>query len=165
MRTSNHIPIEQLKQILRYSPENGKFVWLKHKYRPTLVGQTAGSRTVSEYWAIAINNRKILAHRLAWFYMTGEWPTEHIDHIDGNKQNNAFANLRQVTRTGNLQNMRRPTKANKCGYLGVSAHQNKWIMQIMVNGRRIRKSGFDTPEKAHQAYLEAKRKHHATCTI
>jgi hypothetical protein len=61
--------------------------------------------------------------------------------------------------------MRQATKANKVGLLGVSAHQGKWRAQIMVNGKRIRASGFDTPELAHQKYLELKREHHLTCTI
>ncbi len=165
MRKSDHIPVEQLKEFLRYEPETGDFFWLKHKYQPKLIGKKAGSGTKAGYWAIAINNRKVLAHRLAWLYMTGKWPLKHIDHIDGQKRNNAFCNLREVDRFGNLQNLKGPTKANKSGFLGVCRHQGKWLMQLMANGKRIRKSGFATAEEAHQAYLEAKRKHHSTCTI
>ena len=165
MRKSDHIPVEQLKEFLRYEPETGDFFWLKHKYQPKLIGKKAGSSTKAGYWAVAINNRKVLAHRLAWLYMTGKWPSKHIDHIDGQKRNNAFCNLREVDRFGNLQNLKKPTKANKSGFLGVCRHQGKWLMQLMANGKRIRKSGFATAEEAHQAYLEAKRKHHSTCTI
>jgi hypothetical protein len=157
--------VEHIRSVLDYNPQTGEFTWKAHSRRPDLVGKRAGSPTNTGYWAIAIHNQKRLAHRLAWFYVTGIWPSKHIDHIDGDKKNNSFANLREVDRFGNLQNMRRPTKANKSGFLGVSKHQGKWIMQIMTNGQSVRQSGFDTPEKAHQAYLEAKRKHHATCTI
>jgi hypothetical protein len=160
MITSDHI-----KFILSYDPDTGIFMWITHKRRPDLVGKIAGSPTNMGYWAIAINNKKMLAHRLAWLYMTGNFPENHIDHKDGDKQNNSFQNLREVTRSENLQNMRKPTKANASGFLGVCAHQGKWLMQIMYNGKRFRKSGFNTPEEAHQAYLEAKRKHHSTCTI
>ena len=160
MITSDHI-----KSILSYDPASGIFKWVSHKRRPDLVGKIAGSPTNMGYWAIAINNKKMLAHRLAWLYMTGSFPTDHIDHKDGNKQNNSFQNLREVTRFGNLQNMRKAKKSNVSGFLGVCAHQGKWLMQIMYNGKRFRKSGFNTPEEAHQAYLEAKRKHHLTCTI
>lgn len=90
---------------------------------------------------------------------------EHIDHINGNKLDNRFCNLRQVSRFGNLQNMREATKKNKVGLLGVSAHQGKWRAQIMANGVITRKSGFDTPEAAHEAYLELKRQLHDTCSI
>jgi hypothetical protein len=159
------ITIDHLRSLLDYNPETGTFVWKAHKQRPDLIGKQAGSPTNTGYWAIAVHNKKRLAHRLAWLYMTGNEPTMHIDHKDGNKQNNKFDNLRQVSRHGNLQNMRKPTKANKSGFLGVSRHQGKWRMQIMVNGASIRQSGFDTLEEAHEAYLAAKRKHHVTCTI
>ena len=156
---------DHVRFALNYDPLTGVFVWKNHKRRPDLVGHRAGSPTSTGYWAIAIFNQKRLAHRLAWLWMTGEWPINHIDHIDGNKQNNSFANLREVSRFGNLQNMRLPTKANKSGFLGVSAHQGKWRVQIMAHGKLIRESGFDTPEIAHQRYLQLKRLHHGTCTI
>jgi hypothetical protein len=159
------ITADHIRSILDYNPETGDFVWKTHHRRPDLIGKRAGSPTNTGYWAIAINNQKRLAHRLVWLYVTGTLPLFHIDHRDGNKQNNKFDNLREVSRFGNLQNMRQPTKANKVGFLGVSAHQGKWRVQIMVNGERIRESGFDTPEEAHQRYLELKRLHHPTCTI
>ena len=159
------ITADHIRSVLAYDPATGDFVWKAHKRRPDLIGKRAGSPTNTGYWAIAIHNEKRLAHRLAWLYMTGKLPTNHIDHINGNKLDNRFENLREVSRFGNLQNMRKPTKANKSGFLGVCEHQNKWLVQIMVNGKRIRESGFDTPEQAHQRYLELKRQHHATCTI
>ena len=159
------ITVDHVRSILKYDPETGFFTWITHKRRPDLIGKRAGSPTNMGYWAIAIKNQKFLAHRLAWLYMTGSWPSQHIDHKDGNKQNNAFSNLREVSRFENLQNMRKPTKANKSGYLGVSAHQGKWRVQLMAQGKRFRISGIDTPEEAHQKYLELKRLHHVTCTI
>lgn len=159
------ITADHIRSVLSYDPDTGVFVWVKHTKRPDLVGKIAGGFANTGYRVIAIRNKKMLAHRLAWLYMTGYWPKEHIDHIDGNRQNNVFANLREVTRSENLQNMRHPTKANKSGFLGVSAHQGKWRVQLMTNGQRIRESGFDTPEKAYERYLELKRLHHATCSI
>jgi hypothetical protein len=159
------ITADHIRSILDYDPATGVFIWKAHKHRHDLIGKKAGSPTNTGYWAIAINNEKRLAHRLAWLYITGKWPFGHIDHIDGDKQNNSFDNLREVTRFGNLQNMRLPTKANKVGFLGVSAHQGKWRVQIMTNGQRIRESGFNTPEEAHKRYLTLKRLYHTTCTI
>jgi hypothetical protein len=157
--------IEHLRTSFSYDTATGIFTWLLHKKRPDLIGTRAGSKHSAGYWAIAIHNRKQLAHRLAWAYVTGEWPLEHIDHINGNKLDNRFCNLRQVSRFGNLQNMRKATKKNTIGLLGVSAHQGKWRAQIMTTGVITRKSGFDTPEAAHEAYLELKRRLHDTCSI
>ena len=165
MTSKLDITIEHLRESLDYNAQTGIFTWRKNHRRPDLIGKIAGSIHSAGYICIAIHNVKRLAHRLAWFYVTGVMPEGHIDHINGNKLDNSFGNLRQVTRFGNLQNMRQATKANKVGLLGVSAHQGKWRAQIMVNGKRIRASGFDTPELAHQKYLELKRKHHLTCTI
>ena len=165
MTSKLDITIEHLRESLDYNAQTGIFTWRKNHRRPDLIGKTAGSIHSAGYISIAIHNVKRLAHRLAWFHITGVMPKGHIDHINGNKLDNSFANLRQVTRFGNLQNMRQATKANKVGLLGVSAHQGKWRAQIMVNGKRIRASGFDTPELAHQKYLELKREHHLTCTI
>jgi hypothetical protein len=165
MTSKLDITIEHLRESLDYNVQTGIFTWRKNHRRPDLIGKTAGSIHSAGYISIAIHNVKRLAHRLAWFYVTGNIPKNHIDHINGNKLDNSFVNLRQVTRFGNLQNMRQATKANKVGLLGVSSHQGKWRAQIMVNGKRIRASGFDTPELAHKKYLELKRKHHLTCTI
>jgi hypothetical protein len=165
MTTAPKFTIEHLRESFKYDPLTGVFIWAKNHRRPDLIGKVAGSLQSAGYISIAIHNAKRLAHRLAWMYVTGKEPANHIDHINGNKLDNSFANLRQVDRFENLQNMRKATKANKIGFLGVSAHQGKWRVQIMVNGKRIRASGFDTPELAHKKYLELKRLHHATCTI
>ena len=150
------ITVDYLKQILNYNPDTGIFTWVKRTTRSDLLGKTAGSPHSSGYISISIHNQKRLAHRLAWLYMTGGWPINHIDHIDGDKTNNAFNNLRDITRSENLHNVHKAKKNNKVNLLGVSAHQGKWRMQIMRNGVMTRISGFDTPEQAHKAYLDAK---------
>ena len=165
MQNDSDITLNYVRQVLSYCPITGVFVWKERKTRQGLIGCVAGSIGSHGYLAIGVFNRKRLAHRLAWFYTTGSWPKLHIDHIDGNKRNNCFANLREIDRFGNMQNMRRPTKVNKAGFLGVSAHQGRWIVQLMVRGLRIRESGFATPDVAHKRYLELKRFHHSTCTI
>jgi hypothetical protein len=165
MQDDSDITQEYIQRVLKYTPATGVFVWLERKTRQDLIGCFAGSTGTHGYVAITVFNKKRLAHRLAWFYMTGKWPKAHLDHIDGNKSNNCFANLREATRFENLQNIRQATKRNKSQLLGVSAHQGKWRAQIMAHGQRFRVSGFATPEEAHQKYIELKRKLHLTCTI
>ena len=154
------IDIDYLKKILSYNANTGIFTWVKRTNRSDLIGKQAGSPHSSGYISITIHNKKRLAHRLAWFYMKGVWPVNHIDHIDGNKINNAFSNLRDVTRSENLHNVYKAKKNNKINLLGVCAYQGKWCMQITINRVRTRVTGFNTPEKAHEAYLKAKLVYH-----
>lgn len=98
------------------------------------------------------------AHRLAWFYMTKEWP-EIIDHIDRDVQNHKFANLRSVTNGQNLQN-RLPRKNNPTGFAGVRRAGKKFVSSICLNYKQTKLGSFSTPEEAHAAYMNAKREFH-----
>jgi hypothetical protein len=95
----------------------------------------------------------------------GVWPNGLIDHIDGNKSNNRLSNLRLVNETGNAENVRRPNKRNKSGFMGVIFYQNKWRASITINHKTKWLGDYATPEKAHQIYLDAKRSYHNACTI
>ncbi|WP_230878255.1 HNH endonuclease signature motif containing protein [Burkholderia sp. 9779_493] len=117
---------------------------------------------------ITIDGIRMYAHRLAWFYVYGEWPSGDIDHIDGVRTNNAINNLRDVPRGVNMQNQRRARSNNRTsGLLGVTWHARRyrWCAQIQVDGKRKGIGYFDDAETAHQAYLDAKRKLHAGCSI
>ena len=166
--THTDITLDQLRALLHYSPETGLFTWQVKTCRKVVPGAIAGYTKPEGYMTIRINKRGYRASRLAWLYVTGFWPTGDIDHIDGNPRNNAFNNLRDVTTAENIQNQRRAHTRNKTGgLLGVSKLKSskRWRARICTNGISVLLGWFDTPEEAHLAYLEAKRKHHATCTI
>jgi hypothetical protein len=99
--------------------------------------------------------------------VTGEWPAEDVDHIDGSPSNNAMTNLRAVTHAINMQNRRRPTKGNKAGLLGVHyiPSERKWAADITADGKCPRIGRFPTAEAAYAAYLKMKRAIHGGCTI
>jgi len=105
------------------------------------------------------------ASRLAWLITYGKWPVNEIDHVDGNQQNNRIANLRDVPHRINMQNRKKATRHNKCGFLGVTAIGRKWAAKITAGGKLTYIGLYPTPELAHAAYLEAKRQLHAGCTI
>jgi hypothetical protein len=155
---------KKLKQLLSYDPDTGIFTWLVRAAICISVGDVAGSLH-NKYWRIKIGDHQYLAHRLAWLYMTGTWPSDQIDHINGLQNDNRWSNLREATGLLNTQNQRRARRNNQTGYLGVSPKGKKFRAAIGVLGKKIRLGEFDTPQAAYQAYLVAKRKLHAGCTI
>jgi len=162
------ITLDQLRALLHYDPETGRFTWRVKTCRKVVPGAIAGYVKPEGYRIIRIDKRGYRASRLAWFYTTGKWPLGDIDHIDGNPRNNAFCNLRDVSTAGNIQNQRRAHTRNKTGgFLGVSKMKSskRWRARICTNGVQTVIGWFDTPEEAHQAYVEAKRLHHSTCAI
>jgi len=156
---------EKLKEILSYNPETGLFVWLKCKRKTHLIGKNAGSKNNSGYVRTKIDNKHYFCHRLAWFYMTGKWPEDTIDHINGIKHDNRFSNLRDCSIQTNKENKRIPDFDNKTGYLGVSKKKKRYRAQIKTFGETIHIGQFKTAEEAHIAYLLVKRKIHLGNTI
>lgn len=162
----NTITADRVRELLHYDPATGEFSWRAPR-RGVRPGKTGNVRP-DGYVRIGIDGVAYLAHRLAWLYVTGEWPAVEVDHIDGNPNNNKFANLRDVPADTNMQNMRKATRGNRSsGLLGVSYHARDrlWRARIYVDGRDRVLGYFKTKEAAHAVYLEAKRQHHAGCTI
>lgn len=156
---------ESLLSRLRYEPESGRFF---HRVRSgkALAGTEAGwIKKTCQYRYISVNGKKYLAHRLAWFYVTGSWPVAEIDHINGMRADNRWENLRDVSRTINHQNLRRPHRDNKLGILGVRKFGNSFTSCIHAGGRLIHLGTFRSPEQASEAYLSAKRKLHEGNTL
>lgn len=152
---------EQLKEYLSYNPDTGVFVRVKASPRGRdRTGEVAGHIEVTGYSAINVLSIKYLAHRLAWLYMTGAWPNDLIDHINGNRADNRFANLREADANINQQNLSSARSHNKIGLLGVSSSKKRWKAEIRANGHRTHLGTYDTPDEAHQAYLSAKKKVH-----
>lgn len=160
------LTVEQLKDTLDYDADTGVFVWKIRPSKAVMAGDVAGcvEKRIG-YITIGIAGRVYKAHRLAWLYVYGSWPKGLIDHINGNKADNRIDNLRDVFADGNSQNVRKPNRRNKSGFMGVIWYQNKWRASMSVNGKSKWLGDYSTPEEAHQVYLEAKRKYHAACTI
>lgn len=158
---------ERLREALDYSPETGEFTRRKNAGRRYKAGQVAGSKEFRGYVQIRIDKKLYWAHRLAWLHMTGAWPTHDIDHIDGDKSNNRWSNLRDVPQAVNNQNVRSPFAGNSSGYLGVNWHptNHNWTAKISVNNRTKYLGSYSTPEEAHAAYVAAKRELHTGSTL
>lgn len=84
--------LEELQEELSYDPESGYFYWIKPKTgRPT--GRPAGYTTHQGYRNIRIGAHVFLAHRLAFFFMTGSFPPENVGFKDNNPYNLKWSNL------------------------------------------------------------------------
>jgi hypothetical protein len=124
------------------------------------VGSRSGSTLANGYRHIHVDGRRYYEHRLAWLYMTGEWPAEQVDHKDLNRANNAWSNLREATNQTNMRNgsLR---KDNKSGFKGVTwrpDHQ-RWRATIKTNGKQTHIGNFRTKEEAAAAYDAAAIEH------
>lgn len=157
---------EKLREALCYDPSTGIFT-RKIRASNAKAGDVAGSAG-ARYSVIWLNGRKYLAHRLAWLYMTGEWPRMYIDHINGNGMDNRFSNLRVATDRLNRENLRSARSDNRSsGLLGAHwcEYHKKWKSHIRHCGRLKHLGYFSSAKEAHARYLEAKRILHEGCTI
>ena len=148
-----------LRQLLRYDPKTGLFLWKTRskeffnqpkggsgksiewnaaKWNTRYVGRPALiKRHGNGYLCGSIFNRAALAHRVAWAIFYGEWPQNSIDHINGNKTDNRIANLRNVPHAGNMRNTKLH-KTSSTGVVGVhwAKHMNKWSAEITYDGTK-----------------------------
>lgn len=159
------LTVEELRRVLAYDPESGVFKWRVTLSRRAVSGKRAGSKNTIGYIEIGIANVSYLAHRLAWLYVTGEWPQNEIDHRDGSRANNSFANLRDIPHAGQQQNYRRARRDSILGYLGVSRNGKRFSATIQLSGKRTYLGTFDTPRAAHAAYVAEKRRIHEFGTL
>lgn len=159
------ITAERLRELIHYDPLTGVFTNIAPRKKIVVGSLAGGVDSDTGYWVIGLDRRRYYGHRLAWLYMTGEWPTQLIDHKDGVRLNNAFPSLRDASRAINQQNMRNPMPGTASGLLGAFKKRNKWSSNVRAFGKIIRLGTFETAEEAHLAYIEAKRIHQPGCTI
>jgi hypothetical protein len=149
---------ERLRQLLRYSPETGRFYWRVSR-GGVAAGTEAGSRSQTHgYRVIGIDGAFHLAHRLAWLYVHGRHPGE-IDHINRNPTDNRIANLREISRRENSWNR---AARGRSGIKGVRARGRNWLARITGNGKEIHlgsaKAAFQGAAMARQFLFDMARR-------
>lgn len=163
------IGFDAFRDALDYDEISGEFTWkvMSGKARPGFVAGSIGSHG---YLAVSYKGVKVLNHRLAWWWVYGEFPAgkfSFIDHINCNRLDNRIANLRAVSRSKNNENLRYPKSNNKTGFLGVTKIQSngKFKAEIRVDGKSISLGCYGSPQIAHEEYIKAKRKLHEGNTL
>jgi hypothetical protein len=146
--------IEELKTALLYNPDTGEFVW--KSARPGVVRSIAGYKMKNGYVTICLDQKQYYAHRLAWLYVNGSWPTLMLDHINGDRADNRIANLRLANQTEQNANSK-IRKDNSSGIRGVYFAKDikRWRAQINVRSKWIHLGSFADFEQAKDAYEEA----------
>lgn len=163
LRKVNNEDILELNSRMSYDSQTGIFTYKKHVLPCRKAGAVAGYVNGFGYVGIRFKSKNYQAHRLAWLFHYGEMPEIFIDHIDGNRANNAISNLRLANYVENGQNQKKASLANKTGFLGVCKIRNKknpYRATICNNGKNIVLGHYPTAEEAHAAYIAKKKEIH-----
>ena len=154
---------DRLKALVSYNKATGEFRRMVQScggFVPPS-GHVLGKATdanKNKHIQIRIDGVRYYAHRLAWLYVTGAFPEHEIDHKDGNPRNNAFYNLREVTRQQNASN--RPHPSGKRFATGTTKFRGKFRARISFDGKVLELGLFETQREAHAAYVNAMHDHY-----
>lgn len=128
--SEKNITQDLLKELLHYSPDTGEFRRMV-SIGKVKRGDIARSQRKDGYIRIGISGNRYYAHRLAWLYMTGEWP-EEVDHINKDPSDNSFSNLANGSHRANMKN-RKVQKNSFSGIHGVTFNKQKEMLEVRIN--------------------------------
>jgi hypothetical protein len=150
-----------LHELFIYSEETGILHWKVSRSNAIKVGSAVKYKSKNGYIQVRLLGKLWMAHRLIWCYKTGKFPELWLDHIDGDRSNNRFENLRVVDRSTNMQNVKRANVDSFTQHLGVTFDKQagKFRAQHIYQGVKVLNKLFRTAEEAHSAYLNSKEKY------
>lgn len=175
MTARSELSPEMMRDLVDYDPVSGSFTWKPRRphhfdegghsaahicarWNSRFAGKSAGTRDRYGYGIITIYCVHYRCARVAWCILTGQWPTNEIDHINCDTGDDRAANLREATTSENHGNIRLQSN-NTSGFKGVSWDKirGKWQANIKKNGRMFNLGRFDRKEDAASAYEHAAR--------
>lgn len=148
---------DSLKDVIHYDPDTGAFTWARG--RPGCRrGDPCGRVNTGGYLEIGVFGRLHHAQRLAVLYMTGVMPPQSVDHINFDRLDNRWSNLRCASQSQNMANVRlRAT--NTSGVHGVTwdKDRQKWRAQLRVGGKQVNLGRYDSKDEASEVVKAAAR--------
>lgn len=135
--------LKNIKQHLQYDAESGVFIWKKRDK------DVAGSVNAGGYVQIKFQGNIYYAHRLAWLFVNGVWPTNVINHKNGNKLDNRIDNLEDVEQHINLSLRHK--------VVGVRERNGKFYARVCKNKKEFQRGPFERKEDAFEAYFELRK--------
>jgi len=150
---------DEVRNLMTYDKATGICRWKERKghkfFNTKYAGKTMG--TVHKgygYVCVKTNKKTYFLHRLIWLYMTGEMP-KVIDHINHDRSDNKWVNLRDVKSYANNSKNRSRFKSNWTGYSGVTFNKcykkKPWCARIGIGNKRVYLGSFKTKEEAIEA--------------
>lgn len=154
-----------LKRYFIYSPISGEFRWIVRRDRwgnEHPCDKLVDGRNNRGYRWVRFFGETHLVHRLIVLYMTGSHPVGEIDHIDGDRLNNTWSNLRDVDAFENSRNQGNRVD-NTTGFRGVTYRSTgrglkRWKARISHMGTRYDLGEYLTQGEAVSARISAESK-------
>lgn len=168
------VPPSMLLDLLRLNAETGVLTWKPRNLSYFSNGKWSAehlhanwsarfseklaftSAHINGYLSGCINNQRFLAHRVVFAMHFGRWPSDGIDHINGDKKDNRISNLRKANHSVNARNTKVSTKSST-RILGVTFDKarGKYFACIYVNGKTKSLGRFASIEDAKAARAAA----------
>lgn len=141
-----------LTEYLRYDKHTGEFTWIKRPNKNIHLHTRAGTLDKKTgYRTITLFGKRYSEHRLVWFYVHGEMPTNTIDHINQIRDDNRLGNLRQVTKSENQRNKtRRDSRLDEIG-IWWCKRRRRYVAEITLNGKKVYQRTFTDIDEAINA--------------
>lgn len=139
---------DELKTIIHYNPETGIFTNRVDRNPRSKKGEKI-TRGGPNYIFTQINKQNYMVHKLAFLYMLGEFPSTPVDHINRDRIDNRWVNLRIVTHAENCRNLPPRTHYRgvpvSCSATGVSwdTGRGKWFASICYNEKQLNLGRYD----------------------
>lgn len=150
-RRVNKLDPERVREFFDYDPITGVMRWKKKrtKNKKANVGDVLSNINSNGYLKVQFDGKSIPVHRLIFAWM-GEPDPEQVDHINGVRTDNRWANLRAATQEINSKNTARYKSGKHIAETGVGwmPRNKKWRVRINHKRKTLYLGLFDKLDDA-----------------